>query len=113
MNRNVNELQQLLERWSVRCVVIAQTPYGPRGCNRGEEIGKFFQEWRGEEIRSFVILDDHADFGQFLPQLVHTRYDSGLTLNDVGMAMKILGEQRTTSARPTPTRTISQQNAVR
>ena len=76
-NRSINELQQLLERWKVRGVVIAQTPYGPRGCKRGDEIGKFFKEWQGEAVESFVILDDDADFGHFLPHLVHTRFDSG------------------------------------
>jgi hypothetical protein len=89
ISRGVNELQQLLDRWNVRCMVIAKTPDGPRGCKRGDEIGKFFQEWQGEEIESIVILDDDADFGQFLLHLVHTRFESGLTLNNAEMAIKV------------------------
>jgi hypothetical protein len=89
ISRGVNELQQLLDRWNVRGAVIARTPSGPGGCKRGDEIDKFFLEWQGEEIESFVILDDDADFGQSLPHLVHTRFESGLTINDAEMAMKI------------------------
>jgi len=99
MSRGVNELQQLLDRWHVLGVVIGKTPDGPRGCKRGDEIGKFFQEWPGEEIQSFVILDDDADFGQFLPHLVHTRFESGLTLNDAEMAMKIFEKCKQSAGR--------------
>lgn len=99
MSRGVNELQQLLDRWHVRGVVIGKTPDGPRGCKRGDEIGKFFQGWQGEEIESFVILDDDADFGQFLPHLVHTRFESGLTLNDAEMVLKIFEKCKQSAGR--------------
>lgn len=94
IDRSANDLQQLLGKWGVRGVVIAKTPHGPHGCRRGDEIGKFFQEWQGEQIESFVILDDDADFGQFLPHLVHTRFASGLTVNDTEMAMKVFGSRK-------------------
>lgn len=99
MSQGINELQQLFSKWGVGGMVIAKTPDGPRGCKRGDEIGKFFQEWPGEEIESFVILDDDADFGQFLPHLVHTRFESGLTLNDAEMAMKIFEKCKQSAGR--------------
>jgi hypothetical protein len=80
-------------------VVIGKTPYGPRGCERGDEISKFFQEWQGAEIESFVILNEHADFGHFLPHLVHTRFDSGLTQNDTEMAVKIFEKYKKSAGR--------------
>lgn len=114
MNRTVKELQQLLGEWGVRGgAMIAKTPYGPRSCNRGDEIGRFFQEWRGEEIESFAILDQHADFGRFLPHLVHTRFESGLTINDAEMATKILGKPKQTTAQPTPSGITCKPNAHR
>jgi hypothetical protein len=99
--RSANELQQLSDKWGVRGVVIGKTPYGPHGCKQGDEIGEFLQEWQGEEIESFVILDAHADFGQFLPHLVHTRLESGLTPNDMEMAIRMLEKRKRTAASST------------
>lgn len=86
---------------------------GPGGCKRGDEIGKFFEEWSGEEINAFAILDQHADFGQFLPHLVHTRFESGLTLNDAEMATRILRRPKQTTAQRTASGITCKPNAHR
>jgi len=80
----------LMGEWGIKGVIVDKTPSGAHGCQRGDEIGAFLREWKGEKIQSFVILDQHADFGQFLPRLVHTRFDTGLTKNDIEMARTML-----------------------
>jgi hypothetical protein len=89
MGRTVQELQQLMNKWGVNGVVIAKTVWGPQGCQRGDEIEMFLRDWTGEPIESFIIVDDDADMGQYLPHLVHTRFGPGLTPVDVDMAVKL------------------------
>lgn len=90
IGRSVKELHQLLEQWGVRGEVIAKTPQGSPRSRRGDEIGDFLHTWQHEKIDSFVILDPNADMGEFLPKLIHTRFESGLTENDVEMAIRML-----------------------
>lgn len=90
MGRTVLELQQLMDKWGVQGVVVGKTTWGPQGCQRGDEIGMYIRDWKHEEpLEAFIIVDDDADMGQYLPHLVHTRFDPGLTQNDVEMAVKL------------------------
>ena len=75
--------------------VIGKTGYrsdGDHTSRRGLEI----QDWLDalelpDEPRRFVILDDSADMGPLLPQLVQTTWAHGLLAEHVAPALKILG----------------------
>jgi len=94
IGRTVSELQKILDGWGVEGVVIGKAPQGPHGCQRADEIEVFLRDWEGPTIQSFVMLSDDADFGQFLTHLVRTRFESGLTVNDLEMAIKILENRK-------------------
>lgn len=55
---------------------------------RGQEI----RAWMGRlwQPERFVILDDEDDMGEFLPQLVRTNYEIGLTDGDAQRAIAML-----------------------
>ncbi len=69
--------------------------YTPHLWQRGEEIEIWLDEWRGEEIESFVILDDMEE-GEFTPnsdRLIRTDICIGLTKRHVDLAIKLLNEK--------------------
>ena len=59
---------------------------------RGAEIDQWLQEWEGEPIESFVIIDDMD--GRYLSphsnRFVQTSLQKGLMQNHVNLAVKIL-----------------------
>ena len=98
-DKSAKELQNLLDDWGVQGVVLSKNSRRPHVCQRGDEIRAFLRDWQGEKVSSFVILSDDADFGEYLPHLVHTRFDSGLTLNDSEMAVKSFEKCKTSAGR--------------
>lgn len=109
--KHVAPMQRLLTSWGVRGKVIGVTPHIliPHDVS-AQELEVALQDWRGREIQqwltqkaytgSFVILDDEADMGHLLPQLVLTNTDEGLTARDVGRALAILTGQRSSVGTP-------------
>lgn len=61
---------------------------------RGEEIDKWLSEWKGEEIESFVILDDMdgAELRPHAQYLVQTSLTEGFTEKHLKKAIHILNE---------------------
>lgn len=103
VGRTVPELQKLLDNWGVKgAVVIDKTPSTNFNEQRGTEIGRWLKAYTGEPIESFIIIDDDADMGQFLPRLVHTRFEPGLTKNDVEMAVKLFEKHKVPAEMPGP-----------
>lgn len=62
----------------------------PLRTRRSIAIREFFDNWKGEPIEEFVILDDWNDVGEFSNHLVLVNPTFGLTNNDVAAALKIL-----------------------
>ena len=62
---------------------------------RGREIEKWLQEWKGESIESFVILDDlpEKELEPFTDRLVQTCLHEGLLPEHIGQAIKVLNKR--------------------
>ena len=86
------QLQELLEEFGFVGKVIGKTPTEPRGLTRGEEITIWLAE---NPVTGYVILDDHADVGVHIGQLVQTRPSKGLLDQHIAHAIEAL-------ARPVP-----------
>lgn len=63
---------------------------------RGEEIRKWLDDWNGEPIESYVILDDMEpeEFSGHLGQLVETTLGYGLEPEHVQQAIEILNTKQ-------------------
>ena len=81
---NAAEMQRLLYLRGVTAAeIIDVTPTRVHGAHvrlRGLEIGHWLVEadHHGQNIDSFVIVDDGSDMGELLPRLVQTDYMEGL-----------------------------------
>lgn len=66
--------------------------YTPHLWHRGKEIARWLEDWTGESIESFVILDDLDK--EFLKphsnRLIQTKISEGLTKDHVEQAVSIL-----------------------
>lgn len=73
---------------------IDMLSYTPHLWCRGKEIDTWLNEWQGEKVDSFVILDDmpKQEFEPNASHLVQTDISKGLTLHDIDQAIKILNE---------------------
>lgn len=69
--------------------LLDKTPDSKHGY-RGAEIYQWIQEWTGENIESFVILDDRDDMKLYMDELVQTSLGTGLTIGDMEKAIRIL-----------------------
>lgn len=69
--------------------LISKTPITKHGY-RGAEIYQWINEWGGEAIEKFVILDDQDDMKPYMDKLVQTSSTRGLTKDDVEEALRIL-----------------------
>lgn len=71
--------------------LIDKTPITKHGY-RGVEIHQFLNEWTGEPIEKFVILDDNDDMKPYMDRLVQTSFMNGLEKEDVEKAVELLNE---------------------
>lgn len=62
---------------------------------RGKEIKSWLEHWGGEEIESFVILDDldYPYLQPYIHNVVHTEFSDGLTKQNVREAIIILNQK--------------------
>lgn len=85
-----NELKEALEKNGTP--IYAHT--GNMMLKRGSEIIKWLENWRGEPINNFVILDDmpatEFNFTKLQGHFVHTNYRIGLTHDNAAEAIAIL-----------------------
>ncbi len=86
--------KERLHEWGVTGRMVSITPdltnRGPilfNSVQRGKEIQKWLDGWNGEEIESFVILDDDKDMVHLMSFLIHTPFDVGLTDDDADVAI--------------------------
>lgn len=59
---------------------------------RGKEIKQWLDGWPGEEVESFVILDDDSDLEPYLDRHVQPPEPTGLDDSHVEQAIRILNE---------------------
>lgn len=83
----------LLERKlsSVGIDIMSSTPMTKHGY-RGAEIYQWINEWQGEKIDKFVILDDRDDMRPYMNKLVQTSFNLGLQEKHVRKAIQLLNE---------------------
>lgn len=75
--RKFKDIHHVMTCYDLDQYVVGKTPVID-DVIRGIEIKRFLYGF-GKPIDSFVILDDDADMGELLPQLVHCKNYSGLT----------------------------------
>lgn len=89
-------LANYLKSMGVKAHILDKTPTHLRfGCmerinGRGREIEQWLNEWPGEEVESFVILDDDDDLEPYMDCHVQTPEETGLDDSHVEQAIKIL-----------------------
>ena len=93
-NRNVELYLALKDKlWEFGLEILDFTPEIVDD-NRGAEIDKWLREWDGEQIESFVILDDIS--GCYLrphaSRLVQTSFNEGLKLKHIERAKLLLSK---------------------
>lgn len=82
-------LIRTLSKYGIK--IMSSTPITKHGY-RGAEIYQWINEWHGEPIESFVILDDRDDMKPYMDRLVQTDFDYGLVKKDVKIAIKLLNK---------------------
>lgn len=83
-------VKRYLEDEGVCCDVIDKTPVYMTCRPRGREIQQWLDDWQGEPIESFCILDDHDDMQHLKGRLVQMRDNLGLQDRDVEAAIRLL-----------------------
>lgn len=72
--------------------LISKTPETAHGY-RGAEIHQWLNEWTGESVERFVILDDNIDMKPYMDRLAWTDFKYGLSKRAVKRSVKLLGEK--------------------
>lgn len=90
------DFEELFANQRIVCEIYDHTPIINdfqngifRAVIRGAEIGEWLR--LHPETEKFVILDDDADMGELLPNLVQTSMDTGLTFEHTKKALEMLG----------------------
>lgn len=87
-----NKLEEKLNESGI--TFISRTPMSPDGY-RGKEIKSWLDNWNGDPVESFVIIDDDNDMKPFMDRLVQTSFNKGLQQKNVDKAIRLLnGEWR-------------------
>lgn len=91
----MGQIRRALRDHGLRADVVGKTGYSSVGDStnrRGIEIGNWMHDkWLSDnEPCRFVILDDAADMGPLLPNLVQTTWGDGLLAEHVEPALRIL-----------------------
>jgi len=92
MTLQFQQLIDYLHSCGVRANIIDRTPQSLSG-HRGREIERWLDEWSGESVSSFVILDDGCDIFPLLDYHVQTTESIGLDDESVSQAIRILDEK--------------------
>ena len=94
---SLDEMNLMLKNRGATFQIVAKTPRGmpkkfSQCVDRGDEIEEYLSCCRqeGEQVESFVILDDHSDMGNVRNNLVLTSDRTGITMENVEEALQIL-----------------------
>jgi len=85
------KLENKLKEYDI--TFISRTPRLASGY-RGEEIKTWIDNWKGEPVESFIIIDDDADMKPFMNRLVQTSFNKGLQQKNVDKAILLLNGER-------------------
>lgn len=88
-DEDVDLLIRTLSKYRIE--IMSSTPITKHGY-RGAEIYQWINEWQGETIEKFVILDDRNDMKPYMDRLVQTDFNYGLVKKDTKIAIKLLNE---------------------
>ncbi|WP_051152991.1 HAD domain-containing protein [Lacrimispora indolis] len=89
-SRNAEDFAKLEEKLKESGITfISRTPRLANGY-RGEEIKTWIDNWKGEPVESFVIIDDDADMKPFMNRLIQTSFNKGLQQKNVDRAIQLL-----------------------
>lgn len=88
-NEDVILLERKLNRVGIN--IMSSTPFTEHGY-RGAEIYQWINEWNGEQIETFVILDDRDDMKPYIDRLVQISFDLGLQEKHVKKAIQLLNK---------------------
>lgn len=88
-DRDVALLQEKLK--GIGAEIVSSTPNSKHGY-RGAEIYQWINEWQGETIDKFVILDDRDDIKPYMNKFVQTSFNLGLQEKHVRKAIQLLNE---------------------
>lgn len=92
LNTNDEDVMLLKRKLSsVGIEIMSSTPITKHGY-RGAEICQWINEWTGEGIERFVILDDRDDMKPYMDRLVQTSFDLGLQEKHVKRAIQLLNK---------------------
>jgi len=87
-----DKLAAMLKTYGVKGDIIGTTPsINTIGSQRGDEIAVWLDNV-GEEVESFVILDDDSDMKHLSDYLVKCDTETGLTEKEVQKAIKMLNK---------------------
>lgn len=95
--RHRREISSELESYlnddcGIKGEIIGRTPVVGFSRRRGCEIATWLEEWQGESIEDFVILDDGSDMEPLIERLCQTSFDTGLTEQEADKAIKMLNK---------------------
>lgn len=85
-------MTKVLQATGFRGRVISATPRLNESMARGKEIQMWLDDWKGDPVESFVILDDDSDMHHLMPRLVKTSFTAGLLDHHVDEALRLLDE---------------------
>ena len=87
-----HKLRHKLEEFGV--YFFSYTPVHCCDCRayRGNEIKQWLDNWQGDKVENFIILDDDNDMTPYMNKLIQTSWYTGLSERDVEKAIKMLKE---------------------
>lgn len=90
---NIEEMTDMLQKRGATFIIKNKTPNIRRRMSevvhRGDEVKAFLSSLE-KQPSSFVILDDVDNMGNLKNNLVLTKYETGVTLEDIELALTIL-----------------------
>lgn len=95
--RNCKEIKDnlndyLINDCGIKGEIIGKTPLVSFHRRRGLEIKTWLDDWQGESIEQFVILDDDSDMIPLMHRLCKINIQVGLTEERADEAIKMLNE---------------------
>lgn len=84
------KLEEKMNEFGIK--FMSRTPILSGGY-RGEEIDSWLRKWNGENVGSFIIIDDDNDMKPHMDRLVQTSFKYGLKEKNVKKAIELLNSR--------------------
>lgn len=86
------KLKYKLEEFDIHFLSYTPVNHYSTRAYRGDEIKQWLDNWKGDIVESFIILDDDSDMNPYMDRLIQTSWYKGLTERDVEKSIKMLNE---------------------